>query len=132
MFESYEIKTAEKMQMVEIADLIKDFVKKCGILNGIVFVSVPHTTAGLTLNKNYDLVVQGDIMRMMDQIVPRQGPYEHIEGNSAAHILASIFGNTITLIVNDGHIELGMFQSVFLCEFDGPRKRKVHLKMISD
>ncbi len=131
MFRSIDVMTKEKMAMYEILDAIKAFVSDSGVLNGVVFISVPHTTAGLTLNKNYDLLVQDDILMKMRELVPKDSHFRHIEGNSAAHIQASLFGNTATLILEEGHIELGMFQSVFLCEFDGPRKRKVFLKIIA-
>lgn len=132
MIEVLDIKTKDKVKMYEILDEVKTFVKKSGVLNGIVCISVPHTTAGLTLNSNFNLVVQKDILMKMRELIPREGHFEHIEGNSAAHVQASLFGNTATIILNEGHLELGMFQSIFLCEFDGPRKRKVLIKIISD
>jgi len=130
MFKSLTIKTTEKTQMLEIIDEVKDFVKESNVQNGLVVVYIPHTTAGITINKNYDPVVPSDIINKMNELVPREGNYQHIEGNSAAHIKTSLFGNHVTLILNDGRLELGMFQSVFLCEFDGPKKRKVLLKII--
>ncbi|MGX8796946.1 secondary thiamine-phosphate synthase enzyme YjbQ [Fusibacter sp. JL298sf-3] len=131
MFEVLNIKTRDKIKMYEILDEVKAFVSASGVLNGIVCLSVPHTTAGLTLNKNYDIVVQEDIINKMQELIPKEGNYKHIEGNSAAHVQASLFGNTATIILNEGHLELGMFQSIFLCEFDGPRKRKVLMKIVS-
>ncbi len=130
MFKTIDVKTIEKYQMVELLDEVKALVLESGVLHGIVTVHVPHTTAGLTLNKNYDPVVHSDILDTMHLIVPKEGNYLHIEGNSAAHIKASLFGNSETMIIENGRIELGMFQSIFLCEFDGPRKRKVHIKII--
>lgn len=130
MFKTIDVKTTEKYQMVELLDEVKALVLESGVLHGIVTVHVPHTTAGLTLNKNYDPVVHDDILDTMHIIVPKEGNYLHIEGNSAAHIKASLFGNSETMIIENGRIELGMFQSIFLCEFDGPRKRKVHIKII--
>ncbi|MDK2868179.1 MAG: hypothetical protein PWP51_2352 [Clostridiales bacterium] len=130
MFESMEFKTTEKNQMLEILEPIKAFVAKSGPLNGIVVVYIPHTTAGVTINKNYDPVVPTDILNKMSELVPKHGDYQHIEGNSDAHIKASLFGNSVTIILNNGRMELGMFQSLFLCEFDGPRKRRVLVKII--
>jgi secondary thiamine-phosphate synthase enzyme len=130
MFESIEIKTTQKNEMVEVQKDIKLFVQRSGILHGIIVITVPHTTAAVTLNKNYDEGVQNDVMLEMEELVPREGKYTHIEGNSAANVKASLFGNTVTLIIDDGRLELGMFQSVFLCEFDGPRKRKLFMKII--
>ncbi|GAU76287.1 secondary thiamine-phosphate synthase enzyme YjbQ [Fusibacter sp. 3D3] len=132
MFESIEIKSKERNEMIDIMDTIKETVTKSGVRHGIIVVYVPHSTAAITVNKNYDPVVEDDIMHRMSELVPKDGHYQHIEGNSAAHIKASIFGSSVTLIINDGHIELGMFQSVFFCEFDGPRKRKYFIKIIKD
>jgi len=132
MFKSLTVKTTEKTQMLEIIDDVKAFVVESGAQNGLVVVYIPHTTAGITINKNYDPVVPSDIMNKMNELIPREGNYQHIEGNSAAHIKTSLFGSSVTLILNDGRLELGMFQSVFLCEFDGPRKRKVLIKILKD
>ncbi len=128
MFETIEIKTTEKYQMVEILEYVKQFVEKHHIKKGIVIVHVPHTTAALTMNKNFDPVVQEDIMKKLSELIPKESHFNHIEGNSDAHIKASMFGNSETLIIEDGRLELGMFQSLFLCEFDGPRKRKINIK----
>ncbi len=130
MFESIEIKTTEKYQMCEILDYLKKFIAKHDVKRGIIYIHVPHTTAAISLNKNFDPEVQKDIMDKLDQLIPASDNYKNIEGTSAAHIKASMFGNTATLIIEDGRIELGMFQSVFLCEFNGPRKRRVNFKII--
>lgn len=130
MFESIEIKTTKENQMVEVLAEVKEFVAKTGILHGIVVITVPHTTAALTLNKNYDKEVQNDVLVEMEELVPKEGKYTHIEGNSAANVKAALFGNSITIIIDDGRLELGMFQSIFLCEFAGPRKRKVFIKVL--
>lgn len=131
MFRTIDVKTSEKYQMIEILEEIKKLVLESGVLYGIVCIHVPHTTAALTLNKNYDPVVADDILNKMSKLVPKDGDYKDIEGNSAAHIKTSMFGNTETLIIENGRIELGMFQSLYLCEFNGPRKRKVNIKIIN-
>lgn len=130
MFESIEIKTTEKYQMCELLDELKKFVAKHHVKRGVIYIHVPHTTAALSLNKNFDPEVQRDILEKLDQLIPENDKYKNIEGTSAAHIKAAMFGNTATLIIEDGRIELGMFQSVYLCEFNGPRKRRVNLKII--
>lgn len=130
MFESIEFKTTQKNEMVEVQKEIKTFIQRSGILHGIIVITVPHTTAAITLSKNYDEGVQNDVMVEMEELVPREGKYTHIEGNSSANVKAALFGNSVTLIIDDGRLELGMFQSVFLCEFDGPRKRKLFMKII--
>ena len=132
MLEVLDIKTSEKVMMYDILELVKNVVKKSGVLNGIVCISVPHTTAGLTLNSHYNTIIHEDILNKMQELVPKQGNFKHIEGNSSSHILTSLFGNTATVILNEGHLELGAFQSIFLCEFGGPRKRKVLLKIIPE
>lgn len=132
MFKTIHVKTEERYQMIELLDEIKKIVAESGVLYGIVIIHVPHSTAGITLNKNYDPVVQNDIMMKLQELVPRDGQYGHIEGNSDAHIKVSLLGSTETLILEDGRLELGMFQSVFLCEFDGPKKRLINVKVIAE
>ena len=132
MFKTIHVKTSERFQMIEILDEIKKIVAESGVLYGIVALHVPHSTAGITLNKNYDPVVQNDILMKLQELVPKDGKYGHIEGNSDAHIKVSLLGSTETLMLEDGRIELGMFQSVFLCEFDGPKKRRINVKIISE
>lgn len=132
MFKTIHVKTEERYQMIELLDEIKKIVAESGVLYGIVIIHVPHSTAGITLNKNYDPVVQNDIMMKLQELVPRDGQYGHIEGNSDAHIKVSLLGSTETMILEDGRLELGMFQSVFLCEFDGPKKRLINVKVIAE
>lgn len=132
MFKSIQIQTQDKMTMVEVIDPIREFIAEQQRKTGILIVTVPHTTASIILHKNYDEEIQSDFMRAVQRLAPQDIVYQYIEGNSPAQIITSILGNSLTLIVNDGHIELGMFQSVFLCEFDGARKRSVYLKFIAD
>ncbi|MBM7561998.1 secondary thiamine-phosphate synthase enzyme YjbQ [Fusibacter tunisiensis] len=130
MFKSIEIKTSKQSEMIEVLKQVKDFVTQSGVLHGVVVVTVPHTTAAVTLNKNYDAGVKNDVLVEMDELVPQEGKYTHIEGNSAANVKSALFGNSLTVIIDDGRLELGMFQSIFLCEFAGPRKRKVLMKIM--
>lgn len=132
MFGSIDLKTSQSVEMIEVFEDIKAFVDKSGVHYGVLTVYVPHATAGITINKNYDLEMQRDLLYALDKMVPQNGDYHHVEGNAAAHIKTSIVGNSIQLIINDGRVELGMFQSVFLCEFDGPRKRRILLKLMKD
>ncbi len=97
--------------------------------NGTIIVHIPHTTAGITINEGADPCVREDITNKLTRLIPREDNYKHDEGNSDAHIKSSIIGNTITLIIDKGKIILGEWQRVFFCEFDGPRKRKIILKM---
>lgn len=130
MFERLEVKTTSKYQMIELLDHVKAMVSKHGVKRGIVVISVPHTTAALTLSKNFDPRDSMDLMDKLNEMVVDDGRYLHSEGNSAAKIKAALLGANETLIISDGHIELGMFQSIYLCEFDGPRKREVLIKII--
>lgn len=130
MYERIQIKTTEKEEMIEILDLLKAFVAQNKVKKGIVVINIPHTTAAITLSKSYDPEVQKDILDKLDALIPKDGPYTNIEGNTAAIIKAAMFGHNENLIIEDGHIELGMFQSVYFCEFDGPRKRQIVFKII--
>jgi len=130
MYERIQIKTTKKVEMIEILDLLKAFVAKHKVIKGIVVINIPHTTAAITLSKSYDPEVQKDIMNRLDVFIPKEGPYSNIEGNTSAIIKAAMFGHNENLIIEDGRIELGMFQSVYFCEFDGPRKREVVFKII--
>lgn len=130
MYERIQIKTTKKEEMIEILDLLKAFVAQNKVKKGIVVINIPHTTAAITLSKSYDPEVQKDILDKLDALIPKDGPYTNIEGNTAAIIKAAMFGHNENLIIEDGHIELGMFQSVYFCEFDGPRKRQIVFKII--
>ena len=106
-------------------------VEEMGIVDGYVIVFVPHTTAAVTINENADIDVRSDMMRQLDEVVPWTNSYRHYEGNSAAHIKASLMGFSETVLVEDGKLLLGTWQGIYFAEFDGPRKRKVHIKGIS-
>ena len=130
----YEIslKTSSKTQFIDITQQVQSIVIQSGCENGLCVVYVPHTTAGITINENADPSVRKDIVKMLDKIVPWNQPfYEHLEGNSAAHIKSSLMGVSQTVIVKDGRLLLGMWQGIYFCEFDGPRKRKVFVKILS-
>jgi secondary thiamine-phosphate synthase enzyme len=130
MYERIQIKTTKNEEMIEILDLLKAFVAQNKVKKGIVVINIPHTTAAITLSKSYDPEVQKDILDKLDAFIPKDGAYTNIEGNTAAIIKAAMFGHNENLIIEDGHIELGMFQSVYFCEFDGPRKRQIVFKII--
>jgi secondary thiamine-phosphate synthase enzyme len=107
-------------------------VRESGIKQGVCHAFVPHTTAAVTINENADPDVPRDILAALDRIVPLAGNYRHAEGNSAAHVKASLFGSSQTVLIEDGSLILGTWQSIFFCEFDGPRTRKVLVKLIAD
>jgi len=116
--------------MIDITGEIRSILKKSGIREGVCHLFVPHTTAAVTINENADPDVPKDILAELDKIVPLHDAYRHMEGNSAAHIKASLFGASETLLVEGGSLVLGTWQSVFFCEFDGPRTRKVLVECV--
>jgi secondary thiamine-phosphate synthase enzyme len=117
--------TGSRDQLVDITGAVADEVGKSGVENGICHVYVPHTTAGVTINENADPDVARDILAGLARLVPAQGDYRHAEGNSDAHIKASLVGFSAMVPVIDGCPALGTWQGVYLCEFDGPRRRRL-------
>ncbi len=124
------ITTHRRTELINIDSLIEEAVKKSGVSEGICIVWVPHTTAAVTINENADPDVVEDIIKETEKIVPFQDGYLHAEGNSAAHIKSTLFGPSITIVVSGGRLVLGTWQSIFFCEFDGPRKRRVVVKVV--
>lgn len=119
------IRTQSRCEMIDITERIAEKVRESGIREGLCRVFIPHTTAAITINENADPDVPRDILAALDGMVPLSGHYRHTEGNSAAHIKASLFGASQTVFIEDGRLVLGTWQSLFFCEFDGPRTRKV-------
>ncbi len=126
------IRSTGRIQMIDITASLQSLVREQGIREGICTVFVPHTTAAVTINENADPDVVRDITAAMERIVPAAGPYRHREGNSDAHIKVSLFGASETVIIEGGRLVLGTWQSVFFCEFDGPRTRQVLVKLVAD
>jgi len=126
-----EVKTQTKEELIDITARIQEEISASGIKNGLCLVYIPHTTAGVTVNENADPSVKEDLLMTMKKIVPESLPFKHLEGNSPAHVKASLVGSSINLIVEEGRLSLGTWQGVFFCEFDGPRKRKVFIKTSS-
>ncbi|MFP4476327.1 MAG: secondary thiamine-phosphate synthase enzyme YjbQ [Desulfatibacillaceae bacterium] len=124
------VKTQSKTELVDITRLISDAVSKNGMTDGICMVYVPHTTAAVTINEGADPAVREDIINALDEIVPRDMGYKHAEGNSPAHVKATIVGASELVAVENGRLVLGTWQSIFFCEFDGPRSRKVHVRIL--
>ena len=130
---TFNVQTNSRDQMVEITLQIREFVSKSGITGGQVIVYIPHTTAGVTINENADPDVVHDFLKQLDLMVPwRQPFYRHAEGNSASHVKASMMGFSATVFIERGNLVLGTWQGIYFCEFDGPRNRKVHLKILTD
>jgi len=126
------IKTRSRVEFQEITDRVKEIVKDSKVESGICVVYVPHTTAGVMINENADPSVVEDIAAQLEIIVPQAGNYQHSEGNSAAHIKASLIGSSTTVIIEYGEMALGTWQGIFFGEFDGPRSRSVLVKIIAD
>ena len=122
------VKTGSRIDMVDITSLVSGEVSKAGVTDGICVVYVPHTTAGVTINEGADPAVCTDIIRKLNELVPPNDGYRHMEGNSDSHIKTSIIGSSVTVIVEKGRLVLGTWQKIFFCEFDGPRSRKVYVK----
>jgi len=118
-----EVRTASRTQLVDITDIVSDELAKSAVKTGACSVYMPHTTAGLTINENADPDVARDILAGLARLVPVKGDYRHAEGNSDAHIKASLMGFSLVVPVIDGRLALGSWQALYFCEFDGPRHR---------
>ena len=124
------VSTRQRDQYIDITDRVRQAVAATGLWDGLAVVYVPHTTAGVTINENADPDVIHDTLKQLDAMVPWKQPfYRHAEGNSASHVKASMVGSSVTLIVDGGELVLGTWQGIFFCEFDGPRERKVHVRV---
>lgn len=124
------IDTHHSIEFLDITPEIKRFLSDKKISEGILIVYTPHTTAGITINENADPSVRMDIKEFIKRKIPHEGYFQHAEGNSPSHIMSSLFSASETLIIDRGNLKLGTWQGIFFCEFDGPRHRKVYLKVI--
>jgi secondary thiamine-phosphate synthase enzyme len=125
-----EIRTKAREEFVDLTAEVERVVAASGVKNGLCAVTVPHTTAGITVNENADPDVRADMAMMLRRIVPDALPYAHGEGNSPAHVKASLVGSSVTLIVEGGRLQLGTWQGIFFCEFDGPRTRNARIQVL--
>ncbi len=130
MIQTLSISTRQHSQMIDITAEVQEMVSKSRVQAGAVVVYCPHTTAGLTINENADPTVRSDITEALDRLVPWQAGYRHAEGNAAAHIKSSLVGHSLTVLVEKGQLVLGTWQGIFFCEFDGPRSRRVMVKIL--
>ena len=129
--EKFSLQTRSRTDFARIDRQVSDLIGKQGLVDGIVTIFVPHTTAGITINENADPDVTADLELVLDRVVPWTGGYRHFEGNTAAHAKASMMGNSAQVIVENGQLQLGTWQGIYFCEFDGPRTREVWIKGIS-
>lgn len=128
--EKINVKTAKRIELIEITEEVQSTVTQAKIKNGVCFIFCPHTTAGITINENADPSVCRDIINTLNKLVPENGAYAHAEGNSDSHIKSCLFGSSLTVFIEQGKLALGVWQGIFFCEGDGPRNRQVWVKII--
>ncbi len=132
MLKTLTVRTAGRTEFLDLTSQIQEQVRQSGVTEGLCHIFVPHTTAGVTINENADPSVRADILMVLNRLISDREPYRHLEGNSPAHIKASLVGPQLTLLVSGGRLVLGTWQGIFFCEFDGPRSRRLHLKIAAD
>jgi secondary thiamine-phosphate synthase enzyme len=123
------VKTSSRTELIDITSKIAKLVKESGVTQGLCMLYVPHTTGAVTINESADPSVKGDILMVLNQIIPWDADYKHMEGNSAAHVKSTLVGASELVAVENGALVLGTWQGIFFCEFDGPRTRKVHVRI---
>ena len=132
MIKQLRVKTNARTELVDITQGVQRLVTESNVRSGACHIYVPHTTSAITINENSDANVGRDILKELNKIIPFEDNYGHAEGNSAAHIKASLIGASLTVIVQYGELALGTWQGIFFCEFDGPRNRNVLVKVVED
>jgi secondary thiamine-phosphate synthase enzyme len=126
------VETHARVEFKDVTDLIQRVVSESGVQSGTCFLFVPHTTAALLINENYDPGLQRDLDNFLKMLAPHDRDYHHDDGNCDAHLKAAVIGNSKPLLVDKGRLILGRWQGVFLCEFDGPRRRELRIKVVPD
>ena len=124
------VKTRERTELIDITSDINKLIQKSGVAQGLCMIFVPHTTAAVTINESADPSVKSDILKILNQIIPWEANYRHLEGNSPAHIKSTLVGSSELIAIENGRLILGTWQGVFFCEFDGPRTRKIHINFL--
>ncbi|MDO8735551.1 MAG: secondary thiamine-phosphate synthase enzyme YjbQ [Thermoleophilia bacterium] len=127
-----KISSHSRSELIDISGFVQKAVADSGVTDGLCVVFIPHTTAAVTINEGADPAVRSDITTELDKVIPWNDGYAHGEGNSAAHIKTSLFGSSETILVSGGRLVLGTWQSIYFCEFDGPRSRKAYIKVVAD
>ena len=128
-FEELRVKTLKREVLINITNDINKIVRNSNIKEGVCRIFVPHTTAGITINENADPAVMKDIINYLNKLIPQTAGFSHMEGNSDAHIKASLTGPSLDVIIHNGRLMLGTWQGIFLCEYDGSRNRKVYVQV---
>ena len=124
------VKTSGRTELIDITSKIAKLVKETGVSEGLCMLYVPHTTAAVTINESADPSVKGDILMVLNQVIPWDADYKHLEGNSPAHVKSTLVGASELVAIESGALVLGTWQGLFFCEFDGPRTRKVHVRIL--
>ncbi|QNK58940.1 secondary thiamine-phosphate synthase enzyme YjbQ [Paenibacillus sp. PAMC21692] len=133
MMRTYELSTKERDGMIDVTSYVREAVAESGVREGYAIVYCPHTTAGMAINENADPDVVSDVLRRFDELYPWEHRLDrHAEGNTAAHLKAITTGTSQTVLISGGRLVLGTWQGIYFCEFDGPRRRKFHVKVIGD
>ena len=126
------VETKSRQQIVDLTDMLQQHVTRLGVRDGMMIVFCPHTTAGVTINENYDADVKHDLLQKLAALIPRdESYYQHAEGNSDSHLKTALVGNSATILIERGRMFLGQWQGVYFCEFDGPRHRSVTIKIVA-
>ncbi|GAC1662741.1 MAG: secondary thiamine-phosphate synthase enzyme YjbQ [Candidatus Acidiferrum sp.] len=132
MTEVLRVKTQRRTQLVDVTEQVQTIVTQSGVANGFCYLYVGHTTAAVTINEHADPDVASDVEAAFDRLIPARGPYKHSEGNSDSHIKAILVGTSQTMFIENGRLALGQWQGIFFCEFDGPRDRRLQVKITPD
>ena len=127
---TFTVKSKSRTQLIDITSEIQKAVRSSGISEGLCMLYVPHTTAAITINESADPSVATDIMMVLDEVIPWKADYRHLEGNSPAHIKSTLVGASEVIAIESGSLVLGTWQGIFFCEFDGPRTRSVHMRLL--
>jgi secondary thiamine-phosphate synthase enzyme len=130
--EILRVKTGRRTQLVDVTEQVERAVARAGVVSGVCYLYVPHTTAGVMINEHFDPDVATDLEGVFERLVPRSGPYRHSEGNSDSHAKAVLTGTSQMILVEQRKLLLGQWQGVFFCEFDGPRERKMWVRVMGD
>ena len=132
MLHTFNVQTHSQTEFLDITDQIQKIISDNRIRQGLSQLFIPHTTAGITINENADPSVKHDMIMELNKVIPFDDNYHHMEGNSAAHIKSSLMGVSLSMIIDQGRLVLGTWQGIYFCEFDGPRQRKVWLKLLEE